>query len=92
MCASHTLAHVLGSKYQEGPPTIRYAGPGQRAHPRGEANDPRMMVLENGNRTRKGERTAAQAEFRSLRYVTSMLAVSKSAKVVSLVNQKNPCS
>jgi hypothetical protein len=55
MCASHTLAHVLGRKYQEGPPTIRYAGPERRAHLQGEAKDPRMRVLESGNRTRRGE-------------------------------------
>jgi len=93
MWASHTLAHVLGRKYQEGLPTIRYAGPGRRAHPRGGGKHPRMRVRESGNRTRRGERTAALAEFRSLRYVTLMPAVSKKlAMVVSLVNQKNPCS
>jgi len=51
-----------------------------------------MKVPESGNRTRRGERMAALAEFRSLRYVMSMPAVSKLAMVTSLVNRKSPCS
>jgi hypothetical protein len=92
MCASHTLAHVSGHKYQEGLPTIRYASSGWSVHRRGEVKDPRMKVPESGNRTQNGEKKAALIEFQFLRYVTSMPAVSKLAMVASLVNQEDPCS
>jgi hypothetical protein len=51
-----------------------------------------MKVPESENRTRRDERTAALAEFRSSRYVMLMLAVSKSAMAASLVNRGDPCS
>lgn len=91
MCASHTLAHVLGRKYQEGLPTTGYVGPGRLEFRRGEAKDLRMGVPESENRTRTGWRTGSLAEFRSSRYVT-MLAASKLAMVASLVNRGDPCS
>jgi hypothetical protein len=92
MCVSHTLAHVLGRKYREGLPTTHYVGPGQPAYRQGEAKDLRMKVPESKNRTRMGDQMAALAEFRSSRYVMSMLAVSKSVMVASLVNRGGPCS
>lgn len=54
MCASHTLAHVLVRKYQEGLPTTGYVGPGRLAFQRGEVKDLRMRVPESENRTRTG--------------------------------------
>jgi hypothetical protein len=92
MCASHTLAHVLGRKYREGLPTTPRAFPGRPADLQEEARVPRMKVPESENRTRRDERTAALAEFRFSRYMMSMLAVSKLAMVASLVNRGDPCS